>query len=175
MKPRIVEKAKKIKMMVMDVDGVLTDGSIFFGSGRQEMKGFFVHDGLGLRMAQRAGIVTALISARESEMVTRRAAELQISEIHQRVEQKIPVWENLLKKYQLFPEHVTMIGDDLTDLPLLLRAGLSIAVANAVDEVKRRVDHVTSLPGGRGAVREAVELILRAQGRYEEELKKYLQ
>lgn len=175
MDPRIVEKAKKIRMMVMDVDGVLTDGSILFASGRQEIKAFFVHDGLGLRLAQRAGIVTALISARESEMVTRRAAELQVSEVHQRIEQKIPVWDNLLKKYQLLPEQVAMIGDDLTDLPLLLRAGLSIAVTNAVEEVKARVDHVTSLPGGRGAVREAVELILRAQGRYEEELKRYLQ
>ena len=175
MDPRILEKAKKIRMMVMDVDGVLTDGSILFASGRQEIKAFFVHDGLGLRLAQRAGIVTALISARESEMVTRRAAELQVSEVHQRLEQKIPVWDNLLKKYQLLPEQVAMIGDDLTDLPLLLRAGLSIAVTNAVEEVKARVDHVTSLPGGRGAVREAVELILRAQGRYEEELKRYLQ
>jgi 3-deoxy-D-manno-octulosonate 8-phosphate phosphatase (KDO 8-P phosphatase) len=175
MDPRILEKAKKIRMMVMDVDGVLTDGSILFASGRQEIKAFFVHDGLGLRLAQRAGIVTALISARESEMVTRRAAELQVSEVHQRIEQKIPVWDNLLKKYQLLPEQVAMIGDDLTDLPLLLRAGLSIAVTNAVEEVKARVDHVTSLPGGRGAVREAVELILRAQGRYEEELKRYLQ
>jgi len=175
MDPRILEKAKKIRMMVMDVDGVLTDGSILFASGRQEIKAFFVHDGLGLRLAQRAGIVTALISARESEMVTRRAAELQVSEVHQRIEQKIPVWDKLLKKYQLLPEQVAMIGDDLTDLPLLLRAGLSIAVTNAVEEVKARVDHVTSLPGGRGAVREAVELILRAQGRYEEELKRYLQ
>ena len=159
----------------MDVDGVLTDGSILFASGRREIKAFFVHDGLGLRMAQRAGIVTALISARESKMVTRRAAELQISEVYQRIEQKIPIWEELLRKYGFLPEHVAMVGDDLTDLPLLLRAGLSIAVANAVDEVKRRADHVTSLPGGRGAVREAVELILRAQGRYEEELKRYLQ
>jgi 3-deoxy-D-manno-octulosonate 8-phosphate phosphatase (KDO 8-P phosphatase) len=162
-------------MLVMDVDGVLTDGSILFAGGRREIKAFFVHDGLGLRMAQRAGIVTALISARESKMVTRRAAELQISEVYQRIEQKIPIWEELLRKYGFLPEHVAMVGDDLTDLPLLLRAGLSIAVANAVDEVKRRADHVTSLPGGKGAVREAVELILRAQGRYEEELKRYLQ
>jgi 3-deoxy-D-manno-octulosonate 8-phosphate phosphatase (KDO 8-P phosphatase) len=175
MEPRIDEKAKKIKMMVMDVDGVLTDGSILFASGRQEIKAFFVHDGLGLRMAHRAGIVTALISARESEMVTRRAAELQIPEVHQRIEHKIPVWENLLKKYQLLPENVAMVGDDLSDLPLLQRAGLSVAVANAVEEVKGRVDYVTRLPGGRGAVREAVELVLRAQGRYEEELKRYLQ
>jgi 3-deoxy-D-manno-octulosonate 8-phosphate phosphatase (KDO 8-P phosphatase) len=95
--------------------------------------------------------------------------------VYQRIEQKIPIWEKLLRKYGFLPEHVAMVGDDLTDLPLLLRAGLSIAVANAVDEVKRRADHVTSLPGGRGAVREAVELILRAQGRYEQELKKYLE
>lgn len=175
MEPGIVEKAKKIKMMVMDVDGVLTDGSILFASGRQEIKAFFVHDGLGLRMAHRAGIVTALISARESAMVIRRAAELQIPEVHQRIEHKVPVWETLLKKYQLLPENVAMVGDDLSDLPLLQRAGLSVAVANAVEEVKGRVDYVTRLPGGRGAVREAVELVLRAQGRYEEELKRYLQ
>jgi len=173
--PGIAEKAKKIKMMVMDVDGVLTDGVILFVSGRQEMKAFFVHDGLGLEMAHRAGIVTALISGRESEVVTRRAEELQVSEVHQRVEEKVSVWEELLEKYRLLPENAAMVGDDLTDLPLLRRAGLSIAVANAVDEIKARADYVTHRPGGRGAVREAAELILRAQGRYEEELKRYLQ
>lgn len=175
MEREIIEKAKKIRMLLMDVDGVLTDGFILFASGRQEIKAFFVHDGLGLRMAQRAGIITGLISTRESEMVVRRARELQIPEVHQKIEDRIPVWEKLLKKYQLLPENVAMIGDDLSDLPLLRRAGLSIAVANAVEEVKDRVDFVTQHMGGRGAVREAVELILRAQGRYEEELQRYLQ
>jgi len=175
MEKQIVEKAKKIKMLLMDVDGVLTDGSILYASGRQEVKAFFVHDGLGLRMAQRAGIITALISARESEMVARRAAELQILEVHQRIEEKISVWEELLEKYRLQPEDVAMMGDDLSDLPLLRRAGLSIAVANAVDEVKSRVDYVTQHLGGRGAVREVVELILRARGQYEEGLQRFLQ
>jgi len=174
MEQEVIEKAKKIRMLLMDVDGVLTDGSIIFGSGRQEVKAFFVHDGLGLRMAQRAGMITGLISARESEMVARRARELRIPEVHQKVEDKIPVWEKLLKKYQLLPENVAMMGDDLGDLPLLLRAGLSIAVANAVEEVKDRVDYVTQHLGGRGAVREVVELILRAQGVYERELSRYL-
>lgn len=175
MEREILERAKRIKMLLMDVDGVLTDGSIFFASGRQEIKAFFVHDGLGLRMAKRAGIITGLISSRESEMVVRRARELQIPEVHQRIQNKIAVWEKLLGKYQLPPEQVAMMGDDLSDLSLLRRAGLSIAVANAAEEVKSRVHYVTHHPGGRGAVREAVELILRAQGKYEEELQQYLQ
>jgi len=108
-------------------------------------------------------------------MVARRAAELQILEVHQRIEEKISVWEELLEKYRLQPEDVAMMGDDLSDLPLLRRAGLSIAVANAVDEVKSRVDYVTQHRGGRGAVREVVELILRARGQYEEGLQRFLQ
>lgn len=158
----------------MDVDGVLTDGSIIFDGGREEIKIFSVHDGLGLRMAQRSGIIAGFISARESEMVAQRARELEIPEVHQKIEDKVSVWEKLLEKYRLLPENVAMIGDDLGDLPLLCRAGLSIAVANAVEEIKDRVDYVTQHPGGRGAVREVVELILRAQGQYERELSRYL-
>ncbi len=174
MRPEIIEKAKKIRMLLLDVDGVLTDGSILYGSGRQEMKAFFVQDGLGIRMAGRAGILVAFVSARESEMVARRASELQVSEVHQRAEDKISLWERLLEKYQLSPENVAVMGDDLTDLPLLGRAGLSIAVANAVKEVKGRVDLVTAHEGGRGAVREVTDLLLQAQGQYGEELGRYL-
>lgn len=172
--PKVQEKAQKISLLIMDVDGVLTDGSIVLVSGRQEIKSFYVHDGLGLRMAHHAGIITAIISARESEMVTRRAAELQITEVHQRIDDKIPVWDHLLEKYHRLPGQIAMMGDDLTDLPLLMRAGLSIAVADAVEEVRSRVDYVTHHTGGRGAVREAVELILRAKGQYDAELKRYL-
>ena len=174
MRLEIIEKAKKIRVLLLDVDGVLTDGSIFYLSGRQEIKAFFVHDGLGIRMANRAGILVAFVSARESEMVARRASELQVAEVHQRVEDKISLWEGLLDRYQLSPENVAVMGDDLTDLPLLSRAGLSIAVANAVEEVKGRVDLVTEHEGGRGAVREVTDLLLRAQGQYEEQLSRYL-
>jgi len=170
----IAEKAKEIRMLVMDVDGVMTDGMISFGTGHQEIKSFFVQDGLGLRLAKRAGLLVALISSRESEMVVRRARELEIDEVHQKVRDKLEVWNALQAKYALSTHQMAMMGDDWGDLPLLLRAGLSIAVADAAEEVKKRVHYVTRRPGGRGAVREAIEFILKAQGRYDRELQAYL-
>lgn len=165
---RIAEKARGVRMIVMDVDGVLTSGQIIYGSGGLELLAFDVQDGFALKAANRLGLLTAVITGRGSEALARRAKELEIAEVHQGVSDKLGAYEDLLGRYALAPESVAVIGDDLPDLPLLKRAGLKIAVANASDEVKAEADYVTAKEGGRGAVREAVELILRAQGLWQQ-------
>jgi 3-deoxy-D-manno-octulosonate 8-phosphate phosphatase (KDO 8-P phosphatase) len=162
------EKAKPIRMIMMDVDGVLTDGRILFSSDGVEIEAFHVRDGVGLRAAQRAGLVTALLTGRVSPAVARRAKELGISEIHQGIPDKVETYEVLLRRYGLSDEAIAYVGDDLNDLPLLARAGFSAAPGDAADEVKARVAYVTAHGGGRGAVREVIELILKAQGKWEE-------
>ena len=164
---KLQEKAKSIRMIMMDVDGVLTDGRIFYSADGAEIEAFFVRDGLGLRAAQRAGLVTAILTGRSSMAVARRAKELEIPEIHQGIPNKVETYEMLLRRYGLTDEAVAYLGDDVNDLPLLARAGLSAAPADAADEVKAKVAYVTARSGGRGAVREVIELILRAQGGWE--------
>lgn len=161
------QRARRVKMLVMDVDGVLTDGRILYGADGAEIEAFFVRDGLGVRAAQRAGLVTAIVTGRASEAVARRAKELGISEIHQGVPNKIQTYEALLRRHGLTDEAVAYVGDDLNDLPLLMRVGFSAAPADAADEVKAKVAYVTAHRGGRGAIREVVELILKAQGSWE--------
>jgi len=164
---RVQEKAKSIRMIMMDVDGVLTDGRVLYAAEGVEIKAFFVRDGLGLRLAQRAGLLTAILTGRVSGAVARRAKELGISEIHQGIPNKVETYEMLLRRHGLTDETVAYVGDDLNDLPLLTRAGLSAAPADAADEVKAKVAYVTARGGGRGAVREVIDLILKAQGRWE--------
>lgn len=162
------EKAKAIRLLIMDVDGVLTDGRIFYNAAGVETEAFFVRDGLGLRMAQQAGLLTAILTGRMSGAVTHRAKELGIPEIHQGILNKLEVYEMLLQRYGLTDEAAAYVGDDLNDLPLLGRAGFSAAPADAAPEVRAKVAYVTTQAGGRGAVREVIDLILKAQGRLEE-------
>lgn len=164
---RAEERAKSIRMIVMDVDGVLTDGRILYSADGAEIEAFSVRDGLGLRAAQRAGLLTAILTGRVSGAVARRAKELGIPEIHQGISDKMEAYESLLRRHGLTDDAVAYIGDDLNDLPMLVRAGLSAAPADAEEEVKAEVALVTSRGGGRGAVREVIDLILRAQGRWE--------
>lgn len=164
MDPRIVEKAKRVRMIIMDVDGVLTSGQIVYGGGGLELLAFDVKDGFGIVAAHRGGLLTALVTGRTSEAVARRAKELGITEIRQGCLDKLKAYEEVLAQYSLPDEAVAYIGDDLPDLPILARVGLKVAVANASEEVKVKADYVTVEEGGRGAVREAIELILRAQG-----------
>jgi len=162
------EKAKTIRLLVTDVDGVLTDGRIFYSTEGVESQAFFVRDGFGLRMAQQAGLLTAIITGRVSAAVTYRAKELGITEIHQGALNKLETYEMLLQRYELTDEQVAYVGDDLNDLPVLGRVGLSAAPADADLEVRAQVAYVTTLAGGRGAVREVIDLILKAQGRWKE-------
>jgi 3-deoxy-D-manno-octulosonate 8-phosphate phosphatase (KDO 8-P phosphatase) len=167
------QNAKLIKLIILDVDGVLTDGQIIYTSEGQEIKNFNVRDGFGIRLAHRAGIKTAIISARQSNVITQRAKELEITEIHQNALQKLPAYEQILKLHELTDKQVAYMGDDLIDLPILRRVGLAVAVADAVPEVRQAAHYVTLNPGGKGAVRELIELILKAQGCWEKVTSRY--
>jgi 3-deoxy-D-manno-octulosonate 8-phosphate phosphatase (KDO 8-P phosphatase) len=163
----LAERAKQIRFLLLDVDGVLTDGLIYLDSDGRETKAFHIHDGHGLHMLQDAGIGVGLISGRASRVIDFRAKELGIAEVHQGVSRKLPVYLYLLKKYKLQDQQVAYIGDDMIDIPILERAGLAVAVANAVKAVKERVHMVTVRSGGQGAVREVTDFLLSVQNRRE--------
>lgn len=169
----VQQKAKSVRMLIMDVDGVLTNGEIIYTGGGQEVKHFNVRDGFGIRLAHRVGLKTAIITARYSEVVTHRSRELEITEIRQNALKKLPAYEQIIKTHQLTDEQVAYIGDDLVDLPLLKRVGLAVAVADAQPEVRQAAHYVTQLPGGKGAVRELIELILKAQDTWQEATSRY--
>jgi 3-deoxy-D-manno-octulosonate 8-phosphate phosphatase (KDO 8-P phosphatase) len=165
---------ENIEMLVMDVDGVLTDGTLIIHTDGSESKHFNSLDGHGIRMWKRAGLEVALISGRASEPTARRAEQLQIEHVFQDCHFKLPVFEKLLEQVDLPPDKAAFIGDDLTDLPVIRYAGFGVAVADAVAEVKRYADYVTTHPGGRGAVREVIEHILKNSGRWQTLMKRYL-
>jgi 3-deoxy-D-manno-octulosonate 8-phosphate phosphatase (KDO 8-P phosphatase) len=169
-----VERAARVKLMIFDVDGVLTDGSLHYGAEGEALKTFNVHDGLGIKLLQEAGIQTAIISARISAQVTRRAADLGIAHLHQGGHDKLTPFNALLEKTGLTAEQVGFIGDDVVDLPILTRVGFAVAVPNGRAEVLERAHHATVAAGGRGAVREVCELLLHAQGSYERVMAQFL-
>lgn len=160
-------RCAEITMLIVDVDGVLTDGGIVYGDDELELKHFHVRDGSGLKLWQRAGKRAALITGRISKIVDVRAAEVGISPVIQGAPDKLPAYRRLLTECAVQPEQVCFVGDDLPDLPVLRNCGLAVAVADACPEVVAEAHYVTRLPGGRGAVREAIELILRCQGHWQ--------
>ncbi len=159
-------KLLKIKLVLMDVDGVLTDGSIIYSEKGDEVKAFNVQDGLGITLARMAGLKTGIITGRSSKLVKRRATELKFDVISQGSFSKLPEYERIKKKFDLRDEEIAFIGDDILDLPILKRVGFSVAVANARDEVKALCDYVTIQKGGQGAVREVMDKILKAQDKF---------
>jgi len=175
-------RAKKIKLLLVDVDGVLTDGAIFLLSApgskaagaAWEMKAFNSLDGAGIRLAQRAGLRTGIITGRKSAAVTHRARELQMDFVEQDAFEKLPTYERIRRASGVRDEEICFIGDDVTDLPLLARVGLAVAVANAHPEARKRAHYVTRARGGQGAVREVIDLLLRAQGQYDKLLRHFL-
>jgi len=164
---RIGDRIKRIKMLLLDVDGVMTDGGIILGPGRIELKRFNTYDGLGIALAKAAGLLIGILTARNSEVERRRAKELKIDEVLQGFVHKEEGYEAILKKYRLKDEEIAYVGDDLLDIPVLKRAGLSICVANGVAEAKRVSHYVTQRKGGDGAVREIVEMLLTGMGKKE--------
>lgn len=160
----IVEKAKKIKLLILDVDGVMTDGSILLDNAGNEFKRFHVRDGHGIKMLGHAGIKTALITGRISKVVDVRAKELGIEDVHQRVFKKSEVYEKLCMKYGCSDENVAFMGDDVVDQELLKRAGLTAVPFDAEEDVKALADLVMTRNGGRGAVREFINFILKHSG-----------
>ncbi len=157
---------KKIKVIAMDVDGVMTDGRIVYDGSGRELKFFDVQDGYGIARARREGLKTAVISARSAQAVRARTSDLQIDKVYLDASPKIDAYEDLLKTFGVCDAEVCFIGDDIPDHGVLSRAGFAVAVANAAPEIKKAADYVTRRTGGRGAVRETVEKILKAQGRW---------
>ncbi len=160
----LLSRAKKIKLLLLDVDGVMTDGSITLDSRGIETKSFHVRDGRGIKLVQKLGITVGIITGRSSEVVNIRARELAITEVHQGAQDKLQVYEALLAKYGLRDEQVAYIGDDDIDLEVLKRAGLAVTVSDADPSMKRSIHMVTKAAGGRGAVRECINLILKSRG-----------
>lgn len=159
-------RLKKIRLAVFDVDGVLTDGRIVYGDYGDELKSFDSLDGLGIELLREAGIPTVLISGRKSKTNERRAKELRVAKLFQNTPDKLKAFMKALRQFGCSAEETLCAGDDLTDVPLLTRAGLAAAVPNAVQEVKAVAHYVTSRPGGRGAIREICDLVLKAQGHW---------
>jgi 3-deoxy-D-manno-octulosonate 8-phosphate phosphatase (KDO 8-P phosphatase) len=166
--------AARIRLMIFDVDGILTDGSLHFGADGEALKTFNVLDGQGIRLLQDAGIATAIISARQSPIVARRASDLGITHIRQGIHDKKSAFLELIAELNIPANECGFIGDDVIDLPVLNRVGFSASVPNAHAEVRQRVSYVTTAGGGQGAVREVCDFILKAQDKYDQVLARYI-
>lgn len=167
-------RAKNVKMLILDVDGVLTDGSIAVGDNGELFKTFNVRDGLGITLAQKLGIKTAIITGRESKMLAYRARELKINAFYQNKKNKVPAYKELLAEYQLKDEEVAYIGDDLFDLAVMKRVGFPATVADATEEAKSVSILISDFAGGKGAVRQIIEFILKAQEKWLAVIDSYL-
>ncbi len=170
--PQLLRRARRIRLLLMDVDGTMTDGGIRLLSWSDgavtEMKVFHSQDGVALHLARRAGLRTGMITGRESPATSHRARELGMEFVSQKAREKLPALEDILTRSGVPAEETAYVGDDLPDLAVMERVGLAVAVANATPEVKRQAHYVTRASGGAGALREVVELILRAQGKWQE-------
>lgn len=170
----ILERASRVKLAIFDVDGVLTDGSLFIGDDGQEYKAFNSRDGHGMVMLRQTGVTLAIITGRSSEVVRIRMASLGINHLYQGILDKLAAYEELKNCLGLADEAIAYVGDDVVDLPVLRRAGLAVAVADAHPLVQRHVHWQTRSPGGRGAARDLCELIMEAQGTLEAMMARYL-
>jgi 3-deoxy-D-manno-octulosonate 8-phosphate phosphatase (KDO 8-P phosphatase) len=170
----MTERAKRVKLMIFDVDGVLTDGGLRYGADGETFKTFNVLDGQGIKMLQQSGVKVAIISARNSAIVARRASDLGITMLRQGVHDKRAAFEQVLAEQGLAPTDAGFMGDDVIDLPVMTRVAFAASVPNGHPEVRSRAHFVSEAGGGRGAVREVCDVILRAQGHYEAALAPYL-
>lgn len=174
----LTERARNVRMLLMDVDGVLTDGRISFvptSSGLVEVKSFHVADGAGIALARRGGLKTGFVSGRESPAVQERARELEVDEVHLGVEDKVSVLDEIVESTGIRAAQMAFVGDEVVDLPVMRRVGFPIAVDNAPEEVTAMAAYVTRARGGSGAVREVVELILKAQDKWGDVLSEFLE
>lgn len=169
-----IERARAIKLVVFDVDGIMTDGTLYLADDGQEYKGFNSLDGHGLKMLKSAGVELGIITGRTSQVVTHRARNLGITHLHQGAHDKLTVYRQLLQDLELRPEETAYMGDDVVDLPVMRRSGLAITVPAAPDLVKAHSHYITQREAGRGAVREACEFIMRAQGSFDAQMAIYL-
>ena len=169
----IEQRARAVRMIVFDVDGVLTDGSLFYGDQGEEYKAFNSRDGHGIKMLRASGVETGIITGRTSQVVLHRARNLGIAHIFQGAEDKLVAFRELLVTANLEPDQIAYMGDDIVDLPVMNRCGFAVTVPDAPDEVKERCLYVTRAEAGRGAAREVCELIMRAQGTWAAQLALY--
>lgn len=171
----ILEKAKRIKLLIVDIDGVMTDGRIVCSIYGDELKFFDVQDGFGITLLNRAGIKSVIITAKKSRIVKLRARDMKIARTYQGYSDKLAAFNKILKSFKVSPEEICFVGDDLIDIPVLKRAGLAVAVPNAVEEAKNSAHYITSKMGGRGAVREICDLILKSQTKWDLATSKYFE
>ncbi len=167
------DKVKKVKILLLDVDGVLTDGRIIYDSRGNELKFFDVHDGLGVYLLRKMGIKTILITAKGSKATKPRAKDMHVETVYENILPKTKVYEKIRKEYGLKDEEICFVGDDLVDLCVLKRAGFAVATHNACEDIKAVASYVTKKDGGRGAVREVAELILKVKGLWAQALRIY--
>jgi 3-deoxy-D-manno-octulosonate 8-phosphate phosphatase (KDO 8-P phosphatase) len=173
MDERIAAKARKVKLVLLDVDGVLTDGRIIYDSRGHDMKFFDVHDGLGVYMLKKAGIKVVLITAKGSRCIKPRARDMRVDAVFADIFPKSNALPEILKRFRVTEEELCFVGDDLVDLSLMKRVGFAVAVFNAAPEIKQNASYISLRQGGRGAVREIAELIIKSQGKWDEVLKTY--
>lgn len=171
---KLLEKAKKIKLVIFDVDGVLTDGRLYIPDEKVQYKAFHCHDGLGIKLLMKSGVQVGIITSHRSSLITHRMQSLGIQHVYQGQEAKMPAYLDLTRRLALEDEQVCYVGDDLPDLPLIRQAGLGITVASAPEFVRRHADWQTQQPGGHGAAREICELIMTAQNTLEPIYSEYL-
>ena len=170
----VLDKAKAVKLLICDVDGVMTDGRLFFDDKGIEYKAFHSRDGLGIKMLQRSGIPLAIITARSSDVVKHRMANLGIDLVFQGQQNKVSAYEKLCQQLKITAAETAYMGDDIVDMPVMNKVGLSIAVADAHERVKTQADWVTRHAGGQGAVRDACELLMEAHGTLEKQFALFL-
>lgn len=173
MNEELLKKIRPISLLILDVDGVLTDGRIIMNDTGQETKHFDVKDGHGLKILMKQGIDVVFLTGRRSEVVEHRARDLKVGEVHQGILNKVEAFEEIIRRRNLNRNQVAYVGDDIVDIALLKSVGFSVAVADASEDVKRNVDYVAKKNGGRGAVREVCEIILKAQGKWDETATRY--
>ncbi len=171
----VLEKASLIRLVILDVDGVLTDGSLYLGNSGEELKTFNIKDGLGIKLLMQSGVEVGVITGRSSTLVAQRMESLGVQHVYQGRHEKLPAYQELVTKLGLQPEQVAYVGDDLIDLPLMRRTGFAVAVQDAHSLVKQHAHWQTPSAGGRGAVREVCELLMKAQGTLDEAYQAYLE
>jgi len=172
--PAVIEKAKQIKLLLLDVDGILTDGKLYFSNSGDEMKAFNILDGHGIKMLQESGVAVGIVTGRESQLVAKRANDLGITIVIQGSKDKSEAVRHIAQQQHVTKEQIAFMGDDYPDLPAMKVSGLTLTVANAHPAVAERVDWQSTSKGGEGAVREACDMIMKAQGHYDAALQQYL-
>ncbi len=170
----IAQKAQKIKLLILDVDGVLTNNMLIYSEDGQEHKAFHTRDGHGMVLLQKSQVDIGIITGRKSQLVTNRMNDLKVQHVYQGVPDKLPTFLKLVDKLNLSLDEIAYIGDDILDLPILIRIGLSVTPADGDDEVKSRVDYVSPFKGGKGCVREVCEIIMRSQNSWQQHMDFFL-